>query len=97
MLPPHTARPAAAATANGPRELDLAGGSISKVDSNTQRPPQLRCENCGAAFANSTHGRTKRFCSDKCRQAHRKFAPTRENGLEVPDKPSGAKNGFARC
>jgi hypothetical protein len=39
------------------------------------------CEHCSAVFATSTHGRTKRFCSDRCRQAHRKVASTPENGL----------------
>jgi hypothetical protein len=39
------------------------------------------CERCGESLSNKERGRLRRFCSDACRQAHRKIAATRENGL----------------
>ena len=40
-----------------------------------------RCEHCNEAVSESKRGRPQRFCSDRCRQAHRKLAVTTENGL----------------
>ena len=42
-------------------------------------------------------GRPQRFCSDSCRQAHRKIAPTTENGLRYRTgrvKPKSASEAF---
>jgi hypothetical protein len=42
-------------------------------------------------------GRPQRFCSDRCRQAHRKIAPTAENGLRYrtgPTKPKSASKSL---
>ena len=39
-----------------------------------------RCEHCNEAVAENTRGRPQRFCSDRCRQAHRKIGSTAENG-----------------
>jgi hypothetical protein len=41
----------------------------------------LQCEHCGEALPNKERGRPQRFCSDRCRQAHRKIGCTAENGL----------------
>jgi hypothetical protein len=43
------------------------------------RTPQ--CENCGSPLPGKTRGRPQRFCSDKCRQAHRKIIVTAKDGL----------------
>jgi len=40
-----------------------------------------RCEHCNEALFESQRGRPQKFCSDKCRQAHRKIASSAENGL----------------
>jgi hypothetical protein len=40
-----------------------------------------RCEHCKEALSETARGRPQIFCSDRCRQAHRKIAPTREKGL----------------
>jgi hypothetical protein len=40
-----------------------------------------RCEHCNEPLPDTTRGRPQRFCKDKCRQAHRKIASTRQNGL----------------
>jgi hypothetical protein len=69
---------------SGPLETIRA----AKLNGPELSPPNLKhkpcghaCEHCSAVFASSTHGRTKRFCSDRCRQAHRKVASTPGNGL----------------
>jgi hypothetical protein len=41
-----------------------------------------RCEHCNEAVVENKRGRPQRFCSDRCRQAHRKIAVTTENGLK---------------
>jgi hypothetical protein len=48
-----------------------------------------RCEHCNEAVAENKRGRPQRFCSDKCRQAHRKIASTAENVLRY--RPGQAK------
>ena len=40
-----------------------------------------RCECCNEPLAETKRGRPHRFCSDRCRQAHRKITPTAEYGL----------------
>jgi hypothetical protein len=40
-----------------------------------------RCEHCNEAVAENKRGRPQRFCSDRCRQAHRKIGSTTEHGL----------------
>ena len=42
-----------------------------------------RCERCNEPVPETKRGRPQRerFCSDACRQAHRKILPTAENGL----------------
>jgi len=40
-----------------------------------------RCEHCNEAVSENKRGRPQRFCSDRCRQAHRKIAIVSENGL----------------
>jgi hypothetical protein len=39
-----------------------------------------RCECCNEPLAETKRGRPQRFCSDRCRQAHRKIASTPQNG-----------------
>jgi hypothetical protein len=39
-----------------------------------------RCERCTEPLAETKRGRPQRFCSDRCRQAHRKIASTPQNG-----------------
>jgi hypothetical protein len=39
------------------------------------------CEHCNQPVPETKRGRPQRFCSDRCRQAHRKFAFTSEEGL----------------
>ena len=39
-----------------------------------------RCEQCIEPLRETKRGRPQRFCSDRCRQAHRKIALTPENG-----------------
>ena len=39
------------------------------------------CEHCNEPLLEKMRGRPQRFCSDRCRQAHRKFAFTAEEGL----------------
>jgi hypothetical protein len=41
----------------------------------------LQCEYCGEVLPERERGRPQRFCSDRCRQAHRKIVPTPGNGL----------------
>lgn len=62
------------------RAAEPNGPELSPPNSK-HKPCGQACEHCSAVFASSTHGRTKRFCSDRCRQAHRKVASTPENGL----------------
>jgi hypothetical protein len=40
-----------------------------------------RCSHCSEPVSETKRGRPQRFCSDRCRQAHRKVAPTSEKGL----------------
>src|SRR6516165_5672339 len=40
-----------------------------------------RCASCNEPLEGKTRGRLQRFCSDRCRQTHRKFASTTEKGL----------------
>jgi hypothetical protein len=56
-----------------------------------------RCDYCDEPLpdTNTTRGRPQKFCTDKCRQAHRKFAFTYEKGLRYRTGPSKAKSGFA--
>ena len=52
------------------------------------------CERCNEPLAENKRGRTERFCSDRCRQAHRKLAHSPGNGLRYrtrlvkPKEPS---------
>jgi hypothetical protein len=43
--------------------------------------PDPQCPSCGEPLPKKSRGRPQRFCSDACRQAHRKIALTSENGL----------------
>ena len=55
-----------------------------------------RCEGCNEPVPETKRGRPQRFCSDRCRQAHRKIAHTLENGLRYrtgPVKPKAASQG----
>jgi hypothetical protein len=76
------------------RAATLNGPEVSPPNSK-HKPCGQACKNCGAVFATNTHGRTKRFCSDRCRQAHRKGASTPENGLRYrrgrPKPKSGSQ------
>lgn len=40
-----------------------------------------RCEHCSEPLPETKRGRPQRFCKDRCRQAHRKFASTPQHGL----------------
>jgi hypothetical protein len=40
-----------------------------------------RCEHCNEPLLGTQRGRPRRFCSDRCRQAHRKTLRAPENGL----------------
>jgi hypothetical protein len=40
-----------------------------------------RCERCNQPLPENNRGRPQRFCKDRCRQAHRKIAPTPQDGL----------------
>ena len=48
------------------------------------RTPQ--CENCGITLPVEARGRPRKFCSDRCRQAHRKISPGAKKVSE-PRKP----------
>jgi hypothetical protein len=39
------------------------------------------CLHCGTVLSRKSRGRPQTFCSDQCRQAHRKIPPSPENGL----------------
>jgi hypothetical protein len=39
-----------------------------------------RCECCNAPLSEATRGRPQKYCSDRCRQAHRKIASAPQNG-----------------
>ena len=57
---------------------------------------RLQCEFCGKPLLNRSRGRRRRFCSDACRQSHRKVAATPENGLRYRTgrvKPKSASQG----
>ena len=46
------------------------------------------CELCQAALPEPKRGRPQKFCSDRCRQAHRKIAPTPQDALRYrTDRP----------
>ena len=40
-----------------------------------------RCEQCNEPLSETTRGRPQKYCSDRCRQAHRKVAGTPKDGL----------------
>ena len=40
-----------------------------------------RCEQCNELLSETTRGRPQKYCSDRCRQAHRKTALRTGNGL----------------
>ena len=40
-----------------------------------------RCEHCKEPLSETRRGRPQKFCSDRCRQAHRKFAATPQDVL----------------
>src|SRR5262249_18164821 len=40
-----------------------------------------RCEHCNAPLSETTRGRPQKYCSDRCRQAHRKIGVRPGNGL----------------
>jgi hypothetical protein len=42
---------------------------------------KAQCKFCGEPLSNKARGRPRRYCSDACRQAHRKIGSTGENGL----------------
>ena len=55
-----------------------------------------RCEHCDEPLPDTRRGRSQRFCSDKCRQAHRKITSTAEDGLRYRTdrvKPKMASQG----
>src|SRR5262249_24790610 len=43
-----------------------------------------RCEHCKEPMPEAKRGRRQRYCSDRCRQAHRKIAPRTGNDFSVP-------------
>jgi hypothetical protein len=56
-----------------------------------------QCEYCGDYFPDKERGRPQRFCSDRCRQAHRKSGSAPENGLGYRTgrvKPESASKAF---
>ena len=56
-----------------------------------------QCEHCNEAVSETKRGRPQRFCSDRCRQAHRKIGSTAENGLRYRPgrlKPKPALEGI---
>jgi hypothetical protein len=81
---------------SGPLETIRAvkpnGPDLSPPNSK-HKPCSQACKHCSAVFATSTHGRTKRFCSDRCRQAHRKGASIPENGLRYRTGRAQPKSG----
>ena len=40
-----------------------------------------RCEHCNEPVRETRRGRPQRFCSDRCRQAHRKITSPAQNAL----------------
>jgi hypothetical protein len=55
-----------------------------------------RCEHCQEPLSETTRGRPQKFCSDRCRQAHRKTALRTGNGLRYRTgrvKPKSASQG----
>ena len=55
-----------------------------------------RCEHCQEPVPETKRGRPQRFCSDRCRQAHRKINATAEGGLRYRTgrlKPKVASQG----
>ena len=56
-----------------------------------------RCEHCKEPVPETKRGRPQRFCSDRCRQAHRKMNATAEGGLRYRTgrlKPKRASQDF---
>ena len=56
-----------------------------------------RCEHCKEPVPETKRGRPQRFCSDRCRQAHRKINATPEGGLRYRTgrlKPKVASQDF---
>ena len=53
-----------------------------------------RCEHCNEAVFETKRGRPQRFCSDRCRQAHRKIASTARNGLKYRTGRAKPKSGL---
>ena len=54
-----------------------------------------RCERCTEPVPETKRGRPQRFCSDRCRQAHRKIAPLAQNALRYQTsrvKPIGRRS-----
>jgi hypothetical protein len=55
-----------------------------------------RCEHCQEPLSETTRGRPQKFCSDRCRQAHRKTALRTGDGLRYRTgrvKPKSASQG----
>jgi hypothetical protein len=53
-----------------------------------------RCEHCNEALFDSQRGRPQKFCSDRCRQAHRKIGSTVGNGLRYRPGRAQPKSSF---
>jgi hypothetical protein len=56
-----------------------------------------QCIQCKKAIPESGRGRPQKFCSDKCRQAHRKIGSAAEHGLRYRTdraKPKTVSEGF---
>ena len=55
-----------------------------------------RCEQCNEPLSETTRGRPQKYCSDRCRQAHRKIGVRTGNGLKYRTdrvKPKKAPQG----
>jgi hypothetical protein len=55
-----------------------------------------RCEHCKEPLSETTRGRPQKYCSDRCRQAHRKIGVRTGNGPRYrpgPLKPKAALQG----
>jgi hypothetical protein len=53
-----------------------------------------RCEHCNEAVSETKRGRPQKFCSDRCRQAHRKIASTAPTGPRYRRGPVKPKSGL---
>jgi hypothetical protein len=51
-----------------------------------------QCQRCGEPLAGKGRGRPQKFCSDRCRQAHRKIAIRLENGPRYRTSRVGPKS-----